>query len=142
MNILFKVFLAIQVGLYRLSGGRLGGTLGKFKVLLLTTKGRRSGKLRTTPLGFFERANGYVIVASKGGADHNPAWYLNLKSNPQVTIQVFERVILVTAEILSGEEREQAWQQVITTAPQYGSYQKKTTRQIPLILLHPINSPV
>jgi F420H(2)-dependent quinone reductase len=136
VNILFKLFLTIQVGLYRLSGGKLGGVMGKFKVLLLTTKGRRSGKLRTTPLGFFERANGYVIVASKGGSDHHPAWYLNLKSNPQVTIQVFERVIPVTAEILSGDMREQAWQQVITTAHQYAGYQKKTARQIPLILLH------
>jgi F420H(2)-dependent quinone reductase len=136
MNILFKLFTAIQVGLYRLSGGKLGGAIGKFKVLLLSTKGRKTGQLHTTPLGFFERANGYVIVASKGGAEHHPAWYLNLKSNPQVTIQVFERVLPVTAEILSGEEQEQAWQQVIAAAPQYAGYQKKTTRQIPVILLH------
>ena len=131
------MFLAIPVGLYRLSNGMLGGRLGPFKVLLLTTTGRKSGQLHTTPLGLFERPNGYVVVASNSGSDHQPAWYLNLKSNPKATVQVFEKVIPVTGEVLSGQEREDAWQQVIGSAPQYANYQKKTTRQIPLVLLHP-----
>jgi F420H(2)-dependent quinone reductase len=137
MNYLFKLFSSIQIGLYRRSGGKLGGSVGPFKVLLLTTSGRKSGKIRTTPLGFFERPDGYIIVASNSGAAHHPAWYLNLINNPQVTIQVYERVIPVSAELLSGEPRAQAWQQVISTAPQYANYQKKTTRQIPLIFLRP-----
>ena len=137
MKSLMRMFLGIHSGLYRLSGGKLGGTMGRNNVLLLTSTGRKSGKARTVPLGFFERQGGYVIVASNGGAPSQPGWYFNLKNNPHVTIQVFDRVIPVTTEVLSGEERAQAWQQVVATAPPYGDYEKKTTRQIPLIFLHP-----
>jgi len=134
---LFKLFMALHVGLYRLSRGKLGGSIRGFKVLLLTTIGRKSGKAHTTPLGFFDRQGGYVIVASNGGQPTHPAWYHNLKSHPQVTVQVFDQVIPVTAEVLAGEARAQAWQQVITTAPAYANYKKQTTREIPLVLLHP-----
>ncbi len=108
-----------------------------FKVLLLTTTGRKSGKAHTTPLGWFGHDGGYVIVASNAGQPKNPAWYLNLVSNPQVTVQVFNKIIPATAEVLSGEARAQAWRQVIATAPSYAGYEKKTTREIPVILLRP-----
>jgi deazaflavin-dependent oxidoreductase (nitroreductase family) len=134
---LFKFFMALQVGIYRLSGGKLGGNMRGFKVLLLTTTGRKSGKVRTTPLGYFDNQDGYVIVASNGGQPANPAWYHNLKSDPRVTAQVLDKVMPVTAEVLSGEARAQAWQQVIATAPAYANYEKKTTREIPLVLLRP-----
>jgi deazaflavin-dependent oxidoreductase (nitroreductase family) len=137
MKYLIRAFMALHVGLYRLSRGKLGGTMNGFKVLLLTTTGRKSGKTRTAPLGFFERQGGYLIVASNGGQPVHPAWYHNLTSNPQVTIQVLERVIPVTAEVLAGDDRAQAWQQVVTTAPPYAAYEKKTAREIPLVLLHP-----
>jgi deazaflavin-dependent oxidoreductase (nitroreductase family) len=132
-----KLFMALHVGLYRLSGGKLGGEMRGFKVLLLTTTGRKSGKTRTTPLGFFDRQGGYVIVASNSGQSTHPAWYHNLRSQPQVTVQVFDKVLPVTAEVLTGEARAQAWQQVITTAPAYADYEKQTTREIPLVLLRP-----
>jgi F420H(2)-dependent quinone reductase len=132
---LFKLFLALHVGIYRLSGGKLGGSMSGFRVLLLSTTGRKSGKAHTIPLGFFDHKDGYVIVASNGGQPTHPAWYHNLKSNPQVTVQVLDKVISVTAEVLSGETRAQAWQQVIATAPAYAGYEKKTTREIPLVLL-------
>jgi deazaflavin-dependent oxidoreductase (nitroreductase family) len=137
MKYLFKFFMALQVGMYRLTGGRLGGRMRGFKVLLLTTIGRKSGKAHTTPLGCFDQAGGYLIVASNAGQPTNPAWYYNLKSNPQVTVQVFDRIMPATAEVLSGEARTQAWRQVIATAPAYANYEKQTTREIPLILLHP-----
>jgi deazaflavin-dependent oxidoreductase (nitroreductase family) len=107
------------------------------KVLLLTTTGRKSGKARTVPLGSFDRQGGWVIVASNNGQPTHPAWYHNLKSQPQASVQVFDKVIPVTAEVLTGEARAQAWQQVITTAPAYADYEKQTTREIPLVLLHP-----
>ena len=135
--IIFKLFMAIQVGLYRLTGGRLGGKFMGFNVLLLTTTGRKSGQARTVPLGRFDRPGGYVIVASNGGGPSHPAWYFNLKSNPRVTIQVLDKVMPATAEVLAGQERAQAWQQVITTAPSYASYEKRTSREIPLVLLRP-----
>ena len=139
MKTLFKLFMALQVGLYRLSGGKLGGTMRGFQVLLLTTTGRKSGKAHTTPLGRFDRDGGYVIVASNGGQPANPAWFYNLKSNPHVTVQVLDKGMPATAEVLSGEARAQAWRQVVATAPAYAAYEKRTTREIPLILLRPNN---
>jgi deazaflavin-dependent oxidoreductase (nitroreductase family) len=111
----------------------MGGT----RVLLLTTTGRKSGKTFTTPLGCFEQTDGYIIVASNAGQPTHPGWYFNLQNNPHVTVQVLDKVIPVTAEVLSGEARTQAWQQVITSAPNYAGYEKSTTREIPLVLLHP-----
>ena len=134
---MFKVFMAISVWLYRLTGGKIGGQMRGFKVLLLTTTGRKSGKTRTVPLGSFERPDGWVIVASNSGGPVHPAWYLNLRSQPQVSIQVLDKVIPVTAEVLTGKARAQAWGQVIATAPAYANYETKTTREIPLVLLHP-----
>jgi F420H(2)-dependent quinone reductase len=137
MNVLFKLFLAFHVGIYRLSGGKWGGSMRGFRVLLLTTTGRKTGKAHTIPLGYFDHKEGYVIVASNSGQPKNPAWYHNLKSTPRVSVQVLDQVILVTAEELSGEARSQAWQQVIATAPSYANYEKKTTREIPLVVLRP-----
>jgi deazaflavin-dependent oxidoreductase (nitroreductase family) len=137
MKSLAKLFMALHVGLYRLSGGKLGGEMRGFKVLLLTTTGRKSGKVRTVPLGFFGRQGGYVIVASNGGQPTHPAWYHNIKNQLHVRVQVLDKVTPVTAEVLSGEARAQAWQQVITTAPLYAEYEKLTTREIPLLLLRP-----
>src|ERR1700690_3755944 len=137
MKYIFKLFLALQVGIYRLSGGKLGGSMGRNRILLLTTTGRKSGKIRTIPLGCFDHKDGYVIVASNAGQPTHPAWYLNLKSNPRVTVHVLDKVLSVTAEVLSGEARAQAWQRVITTAPSYANYVKRTTREIPVVLLRP-----
>lgn len=131
--------MSIQVWLYRLSGGRLGGSMRGFKVLLLTTTGRKTGKLRTVPLGLFDWPGAYLVVASNGGQPVHPSWYHNLISHPQAAVQVLDQVIPVTAAVLTGETRAQAWQQVITSAPAYAAYEKKTTRTIPLVLLTPSN---
>jgi deazaflavin-dependent oxidoreductase (nitroreductase family) len=132
---MFKLFLAISVWLYRISGGKLGGRMGRFNVLLLTTTGRKSGRSFTVPLGSFDWQGSHVIVASNSGQPTHPAWYLNLKSQPQVTVQVLDKVMSATAEVLTGKDRAQAWHQVITTAPAYAEYEKKTTREIPVVLL-------
>ena len=108
-----------------------------FKVLLLTTIRRKSRRVFTTPLGRSDYDGGYVIVASNAGLPTHPAWYYNLKSNPQVTVQVLDQVMPATAEVLSGEARAQAWRLVIATAPPYANYEKQTAREIPLILLRP-----
>ncbi len=78
-----------------------------------------------------------MVVASNAGQPSHPAWFFNLKSNPQVTVQVMDKIFPATAEVLSGEARLQAWRQVIATAPAYASYEGRTTREIPLIFLHP-----
>lgn len=137
MKYIFRSVFAFFTWLYRISGGKLGGNLGGLRVLLLTTIGRKTGKPHTVHLGCFDHKEGYVIVASNSGKPANPAWYHNLRSNPRVTVQVLDKVIPVTAEVLSGQARAQAWQRVIATAPSYANYEKRTTREIPLVLLRP-----
>lgn len=137
MKTLLKLFMAFHVWIYRRSKGKLGGTMRGFKVLLLTTTGRKSGKTYTMPLGRFDHPDGYVIAATYAGLPKNPAWYFNLKTNPHVIVQVLDKTLSATAQELSGEARIQAWRQVVATAPSYASYEKRTTREIPLILLRP-----
>jgi deazaflavin-dependent oxidoreductase (nitroreductase family) len=137
MKSLFRLFLALQVALYRWSGGRLGGSMRWFRVLLLTTTGRKSGKMHTTPLGYFKQPDGFLIIASNSGQPAHPGWFFNLKANPHGKIQVMDKVISISAEILSGASRAKAWQQIVTTAPLYAKYAEQTTREIPVVLLRP-----
>lgn len=134
---MYKLFMSIFVRLYRLTKGKMGGHVRDFNVLLLTSTGRKTGKQRTVALGAFAHPEGWVVVASNAGQPNHPAWYYNLKSQPQVTVQVLDKIFAAKAEILSGEARAQAWQQVIRTAPTYAAYEKRTSREIPLILLRP-----
>ena len=138
MRSLFKFFMGLQVFIYRLTGGKLGGSMGKFRVLILTTKGRKSGKILSNPVGYFERDGKYIIVASNSGNDKNPSWYYNIKSNPNdVTIQVNEKIMRVTPEIVLGEQRKPVYEWIASIAPNFGDYEKKTTREIPLVFLKP-----
>jgi deazaflavin-dependent oxidoreductase (nitroreductase family) len=103
--------------------------------LLLTTKGRKSGKPRTKPLVYDEDGDRYVIVASKGGAPKHPDWYRNLEKDPNVELQVLDDVFPARARTAEGEERERLWQLVNRQWPDYESYQKKTDREIPVVVL-------
>lgn len=127
----------MHIFLYRLSGGRVGNRVSGMTVLLLTTTGRKTGKKRTTPLGYFVEDGAYVIIASGGGSDRHPAWFHNLKSNPQVTIQVGSKQMTAVAEPADPEMRQQLWAKLLTIAPGYGSYEKRTTREIPVVILRP-----
>jgi F420H(2)-dependent quinone reductase len=128
----------LHVALYRLSGGRVGGRFrNKAPVLLLTTTGRKSGKQRTTPLLYVEEDGGYVVVASVGGAPKHPAWFLNLRDDAAATIQVGSRRLPVTARTATDEERARLWPVVNRMYAGYDTYQAKTTRQIPLVILTP-----
>lgn len=137
MKFMTKLWMAIHVALYRMSKGKVMGSFSGSRVLLLSTTGRKSGKTHTVPLGCFDHKDGYVIVASNAGQPTHPAWYHNLKSDPRVTIQLLDQVIPVTAQVLTGETRAQAWRNVIAVAPGYAAYETKTTREIPLVLLRP-----
>ena len=107
-------------------------------VLLLTTIGRKTGKNRTTPLGYFEQDGAYVIIASNGGSDRHPFWFLNLKNNPNVRVQIKDKEISATAQEAEPGLRKKLWTRLVGLSPQYGQYEKSTKRQIPLILLQPI----
>ena len=138
MRSIFKLLMGFQVWMYRLTNGKFGGRLGKFKVLILTTKGRKSGKTLSNPVGYFERDGGYLIVASKGGAPTNPAWYHNIKGNPNdVKIQVDDKHMKVKPEIILGEPRKPLYAWIASIAPNFGDYEKRTTREIPLVFLKP-----
>jgi deazaflavin-dependent oxidoreductase (nitroreductase family) len=137
---LFKYFMAISVFLYRLTGGKFGGKMQGLRVLLLTTTGRKTGKKRTTPLGYFEQDGGYVIIASNAGFDTHPAWFHNLRSNPRAAIQVNDRQFEVSAEIAGVQKRGQLWERLMELSPSYANYAKRTRREIPLVILRPVQA--
>ena len=133
-----KLFMNFFVWLYRQTGGKFGGNMGRFKVLILTTKGRKSGKIHSNPVGYFERDGGYLIVASNAGRANNPAWYYNIKGNPDdVSIDVNDKNFKVKPEIILGEPRKPLYAWIVSLAPNFGEYEKRVIREIPLVFLKP-----
>jgi deazaflavin-dependent oxidoreductase (nitroreductase family) len=126
-----------QVEEYESSGGTRGTTLRGVPVIVLTSRGARSGKLRKTPLMRVEHDGRYAVVASKGGAPEHPVWYHNLVADPHVELQDGADRRDYTARQLSGDEREQWWQRAVAVWPDYAEYQTKTDRQIPVFVLEP-----
>jgi deazaflavin-dependent oxidoreductase (nitroreductase family) len=104
-------------------------------ILILTTRGRRSGEERLKPLIFGEDDGRYVVVASKGGAQHHPDWYLNLRADPAVQVQVKADRFRARARIAEGEERERLWRRMAEIWPAYDDYRQKTDREIPVVVL-------
>ena len=136
-NLALKLGTIVHSGIYRATGGKLLGRMGQSPILLLNSVGRKSGKKRATPLLYVVDGEGFVIIASKGGTPSHPAWYLNLKANPDATVEVGDRKVRVRAEEEGGEEKERLWQKMAEMYPTYDDYQKKTKREIPLLVLHP-----
>ena len=121
---------------YRETGGEVGHIWKQgSKILLLTTKGRKTGEPRTTPLIYEQDGDRYVIVASKGGAPEHPGWYENLAKTPEVELQVKDEVFPARARTAEGEERERLWKTANEVWPDYDEYQKKTDREIPVVVL-------
>ena len=132
-----KLGSGAHAGVYRASGGKLFGRMGKSPILLLNTVGRKSGKKRTSPLLYVMDGEDFVIIASKGGAPSHPAWYLNLRTNPDATVEIGDREVRVRAEEVDPEEKARLWQKMVEMYPTYDNYQTKTKREIPLLVLHP-----
>ena len=128
---------ARHVAIYRKTGGLLGGRIRGLRVLLLTTTGRKSGQQRTQPLNYLRDGRNYVVTASNSGKDSYPAWYLNLESNPQASIQVRRRTIPVVARVATEEERERLWKELTAKGRNYAEYEKMTDRHIPMLILQP-----
>jgi deazaflavin-dependent oxidoreductase (nitroreductase family) len=114
---------------------KFGGGQGMVPTLLLTTTGRKSGKPLTLPLIFGMSGSSYVVVASKGGAPEHPSWYLNLQNNPTVQVQVKADRFAARARTIQGPSRQQVWDQMVKLYGPYADYQKKTSREIPLVAL-------
>lgn len=136
MNKLIAWFSAFHVWVYRKSGGRIMGNFPTGRPdLLLTTTGRKSGLTRTTPLLYMNDGDRILIVASKGGMPTHPAWYHNIKANPECSVQIMRDVIPVVGRIANPEERKALWPKLVEFFPGYGEYQKKTDREIPVVIL-------
>ena len=106
--------------------------------LLLVTKGRKTGKKHLFPLFYGEAGKSYFLVASKGGAPDHPGWYKNILANPEVELQVGTKTMKAKARTASGAERQKLWDNAITWWPPYFDYQKKTQREIPVVVLDPV----
>src|SRR5918995_7266501 len=133
-----KLGSGVHAGVYRATNGKLFGRMGKSPILLLNTVGRKSGKKRTTPLLYVMDGDDFVVIASKGGAATHPAWYLNLRANPEATVEIGDREVQVEAEVADPEEKTRLWQKMVEMYPAYDDYQRKTEREIPLLLLRPV----
>ena len=128
----------IHASVFRATGGRIGGRMVGSPVLLLVTTGRKSGQRRTTVLLYLEDGGRYVIVASNGGTATHPMWWLNLQADPEVTVEVGGRKTHVRATEARGEEKARLWQRLVRMYPSYEDYQKRTDREIPVVILEPI----
>ncbi|MGA9871855.1 MAG: nitroreductase family deazaflavin-dependent oxidoreductase [Rhodococcus sp. (in: high G+C Gram-positive bacteria)] len=124
-----------QAELLESSGGTQGTSLNGMPVILLTTKGNKSGKLRKTPLMRVEHDGEYAVVASLGGAPKHPVWYFNVKAEPLVELQDGTEKADYLAREVSGEEKALWWERSVAAYPDYADYQKKTDREIPVFVL-------
>lgn len=123
---------------FRASGGHVGREFGGSKLLLLLrTKGAKTGRERINPVVYLPVDGGYAVFATKGGAPTNPDWYYNLVANPDVTVEVGSETMPATARVAEGEERERIWAKQKRAAPGFAEYEKTTDRTIPVVILQP-----
>lgn len=126
-----------HVDRYRATDGAEGHDWEGTHTLLLTTRGRKSGEERTTPLIYGRDGDSFLIVASKGGADDPPAWFLNLSAEPEVELQVKGDRFKAHARTATPEEKPPLWETMVAEWPSYNDYQRQTERQIPVVVLEP-----
>lgn len=126
---------AEQADLYESSGGTEGTTMRGMPVVLLTTIGNKTGKLRRTPLMRVEHDGAYLAVASLGGAPKNPVWYYNVKADPHVELRDGTEKWDMTAREIDGDEKAVWWERAVAAYPDYADYQEKTDREIPVFVL-------
>jgi deazaflavin-dependent oxidoreductase (nitroreductase family) len=122
---------------FRANGGAVGGQFAGAPLLLLHTVGARSGQRRVNPVMYQKADGGYAVFASKAGAPVNPDWYHNLLAHPQVTAEIGTETVELVARVAGGDERERIWAAQKAAYPGFADYERKTTRQIPVIVLEP-----
>ncbi len=135
-KLIIRLFSTLNIWVYRLSGGKLMGKFpGGAPVGLLTTRGRRSGRKRTVPILYLKDANTFALVASQGGAPTHPAWFFNLEALPEAELDIGSQRLNVRARRASAEEKAALWPRMVAIYPPYADYQRRTTRDIPVVLL-------
>ncbi|WP_329158268.1 nitroreductase family deazaflavin-dependent oxidoreductase [Streptomyces sp. NBC_01717] len=126
-----------QVELFESSGGTEGTTMRGMPVIILTTRGAKSGKIRKSPLMRVEHDGAYAVVASLGGAPRHPVWYHNITADPRVELQDGSVRQDMNAREVTGDEKRVWWERAVEAFPDYADYQEKTDRQIPVLVLEP-----
>jgi deazaflavin-dependent oxidoreductase (nitroreductase family) len=124
---------------FRANAGKVGGPFEGSTLLLLHTKGAKSGQPRTNPLVYVPDGDRFVVIASKGGAPADPQWYRNLLADPNVEIEIDARKIPVTATVITGPERDELYARQVERQPAFADYERKTERKIPVIALEPVS---
>lgn len=120
---------------FRSNEGKVGGGFAGTPLLLLSTTGARTGERRIQPLVYLSDGDRWIVFASKGGAPTNPDWYHNLVANPAVTVEVGVEVVEADAEVVAGPERDRLFARQVERFPQFGEYERRTTRKIPVVAL-------
>lgn len=131
-----RFFTNVHVVLYRLTGGK--AQISKYPTMLLTVKGRKTGKLRTIPLVYVKDGENFVIAAAYAGSEQNPTWWLNLQASGEAVVQEMRKQVRVRAEVAPAQDRADLWQRLAAMYPYFLEYQTRTTREIPVIILKPI----
>ena len=121
--------------LYRATGGRIGGRLAGMDMLLLTVRGRKTGKPRTVPLACFPDGEDRLVVASNNGLDHDPAWWLNLQAHPDAEVTLGRATWKIRAQLADPQQRARLWPELKQANPAYVTYEDKTDREIPVVIL-------
>jgi deazaflavin-dependent oxidoreductase (nitroreductase family) len=138
-SVFVRLMSALNIAVYRASGGRIGGRFpGGAPVCLLTTTGRKSGRRRTAPLLYLADGERVVIVASKGGMSKHPVWYLNLLANPTCTVEIGRDARAMVARTANAEEKAALWPRLVAIYGSYDDYQSRTDREIPVVILEPV----
>jgi F420H(2)-dependent quinone reductase len=137
LRLAMKYFARAHIRVYRRTNGRIGAKLLWFPAALITTTGRRSGRPRTTPTLYLDDGDRVILPASFGGRDSDPAWYLNLESNPEVHVQIRSRHLDLTARDATEDERKRYWPRLIRMYPPYRGYRQAADRVIPMVVCEP-----
>ena len=140
LPLLKKALFCFHIKVYQLTAGHVLGRVVGAPVLLLSTTGRKTGKLRTWPLLYLVEGDTHIVVASNSGSSEHPSWYLNLRSNPAVTIQLGSRRLSVEARTASPKEKALLWPKMTGLFSGYDTYQRRTRREIPVVILEETQS--
>ncbi|MDH3682932.1 MAG: nitroreductase family deazaflavin-dependent oxidoreductase [Acidimicrobiia bacterium] len=137
MKPLLRAATRVHVWLYKATNGRIGGRIRKARILLLTTTGRKSGRARTTPVSYLNIDNKIAICGASLGSDQPPAWLRNLEQDPHVQVRVGLQQTTALARITPPDQRDNLWPRMTDQLPTLRTYQAKTTRTLPIVLLEP-----
>ncbi|MGZ5398315.1 MAG: nitroreductase family deazaflavin-dependent oxidoreductase [Mycobacterium sp.] len=137
LRLAMKYFARAHIRVYRRTNGRIGAKLLWFPAALITTTGRKSGRPRTTPTLYLDDGDRVILPASFGGRDSDPAWYLNLESNPEVHVQIRSRHLDLRARDATEDERKRYWPRLIRMYPPYRGYRQAADRVIPMVVCEP-----